>query len=255
MIKTFILTALMGGFFVSSGFCSIKELYDRMIPAVTTDNGLKNHLVNQDVPVYLRKHSFNADDNTYTFVNFSGASHLGTLYIIPNKGQIYALNSGRTYSVLTKEEMPFLKYDEAMVISATGGTGEHHVYAQIISLGKVPKVLASFPLNGYSAQGINLPPKLHEKRDDSALDLTYQYDSMTMKDDTLIIKGKFVSKFTNVDRKDQPEAHKHNFLKSANDPFTITIDKDRKVHLQGSKGVKNHLKDLTQITGDEITKK
>jgi len=225
--------------FISRGFCALADTYDLLIPH-TKNEYYKNKLIHKMSPDYLRKLKINNIE--YTFLSFAGGSHLGILYIILQDKPIHTIECGPIFAVLSQEEMAFLASNEVIIVTSTGGTGEHHVFGQIMSFGENISVVATYPLSGYSCQVSRyIPEEFCSKESISSLEFHYKIQSLTLQNNTLIANFEFISIFNNVEASHHEEILHSLDLKSAREPFTITIDSNRTSHFEGSEGIKKFI--------------
>ncbi|MGI4851822.1 MAG: hypothetical protein ACRYGR_07770 [Janthinobacterium lividum] len=108
----------------------------------------------KDNKLDIQKEFTNGENSVKAFGK-NGGSHLGILYLTiengENKLRHYRLNMGPIYNIVTQDTLPYLKENQFLVISATGGTGQHHVFGCVINIEKDDlKIQSIIPLYGHS---------------------------------------------------------------------------------------------------------
>ena len=189
---------------------------------------------------------YQADDRTWTheidLIGITGGTHLGTLYITrPLSGTVHRLDCGPIYSILNMANLSlFGKGDgpeELFVLTSTGGTGMHEVFGMLIQLeGDKARVLFTVPLTGHT------PFYLNDKAG-VGRGGTFEYEvvGQTFSKKGLTLHMMYHTRFPeDASPKEKASVLKRHQLKSADEPFTITIHKDRSLTVEAaSEGIKN----------------
>jgi len=191
-------------------------------------------------PEFLKK--WQIKEQEYSLVGITGGTHLGVLYIFPaSKDLIHRLEIGPIHTILTKNELPILNEDEILVISASGGTGEHHIFGCFIKMmADKPKIISTFPISGGSFQGgLLLSHEMIEKGGD----LNFQYSILSQQflQDKAILKIGYIAQFKNISLEEQKKILKDCELNTTEEVFNVIIDSKRFVGLEGAKGIKKNL--------------
>ncbi len=242
MLKTLLFCTSLA--FITPSHATIPDLYDRLIP-LTTNDYYVTKLQSRAEPDFMR--IIEVGDKTYTIIGFKGGTHLGITFIVPQEGDVQTIESGPLYSVLTKLEIPSLNEDEVLVLTSTGGAGEHHVFAQLMTLGKkASKVTTEFPLHGSSYQGgMNLPESVESAG--GVLNFRYEVGGIQKKNDTLILTGLWRNDFENVKDADQKRILKNLGMRASEERFTLKVHGNQTFSVEGSKGVKKYLSSFMNI--------
>ncbi|MBS0185002.1 MAG: hypothetical protein JSS34_01395 [Proteobacteria bacterium] len=231
---------------ICAAFQNIKNLYEDVLPFVK-EEFVRQKLQSFSFPDFFKIISYTKDRNEdYKCFSFTEGTHIGSLFIVTTSGKLYSFfNLGPIFTILTKEEFPFLENEEILIISSTGGTGEHHVYGLLFSFSK-GQVIASFPLSGDSYNGL---PSLRDSKgeDRGPGEFHYGIQKIEKKEDCLVLKGFFETVIPSDLKKEQKKILNQYDLKSLKEPFTITLPLNGSPSLQGSPGVVKRLKFILEL--------
>lgn len=187
-------------------------------------------------PDYFRVITLN--NLPYAFVWFNGGAHLGKLYIFPPEGTPICLDE-HVKTVLYKDDLPFLNDHEVILMMATGGTGEHHVFGQFVSFEKETIVSSKFPIYGQTYQGAYSG----EDGKDGYIQFGYTIHSLRIDGKNIVLEGAYTTDFEGIKESIQPETLEKYGLKTKQEPFTVKITENRTVTIEGALGILNKMKE------------
>ncbi|MFN9001553.1 MAG: hypothetical protein ACK5VW_05805, partial [Holosporales bacterium] len=185
-------------------------------------------------PDFLRKVNVAGED--YTFISFTDGSHSADLMILMPDQTVKTLNLGPITAVLSADEFPFMKPQQVLVVSSTGGSGQHHVYGLVLDLDEKSEPVMRIPLHGYLTPAGLVPEHLESIGGTAAF--SYAMTKIEKQQGQLRIQGILQLKTEGFSAREVQDILKAHDLPAVEMPYEINLKNQNTTEISCAAGCK-----------------